>query len=155
MRKEYEKAIDELKRSIMLNPNCADCYMTLGHTYCMYDLPLDGIDYIKKAFLLNPMPPSYYYSNLGYAYLLSRENQNAWEVFKKGVAIEPNDLFSQLGLAATYAILGREKEAKSTGLEILKIDPTFSIKRFTKVVPLKNSAELNRFAEALRKAGLE
>ena len=155
MRKEYEKAIDELKRSIMLNPNCADCYMTLGYTYCMYDLPPDGIDYIKKAFLLTPMPPSYYYSNLGYAYLLTKENQNALEAFEKGVTIEPNDLFSQLGLAAAYAVLGREKEAKSTGSEILNIDPTFSIKRFIKVVPLKNSAELNRFADALRIAGLK
>jgi len=155
MRKEYEKAIDELKRSIMLNPNCADCYMTLGHTYSMYDLPPDGIDYIKKAFLLNPMPPSWYYSNLGYAYLLIKKYQNALEVFKKGVAIEPNDLFSQLGLATTYVVLGREKDAKSAGLEVLKIDPTFSIKRFTKTVPLKSSAELNRFAEALRIAGLE
>ena len=39
---------------------------------------------------------------------------------------------------------------KTTGIEVLKIDLTFSIKRFTKIAIIKNSAELNRFSEAFR-----
>ena len=155
MRKEYEKAIDEIKRSIDLNPNCADCFLVLGETYWSYDRPHESIDYIKKAFLLNPKPPSNYYSQLGVAYLLTKENENAMEAFKKGIAIEPNDFFSHLGLATAYATLGREKQAKTEGLEVLKIDPTFSIKRLAKIIPLKNSAEIIRLAEALRIAGLK
>jgi adenylate cyclase len=155
MRKEYENAIDEIKRSIDLNPNCADCYLVLGQTYWSSDRPHDALGYIKKAFLLNPKPPSNYYNDLGFTYFFTKEYENAMVAFKKAIAIEPNDFFSHLGLAAVYATLGREKEAKTEGLEVLKIDPTFSIKRFAKIVPLKNSAEINRLAEVLRIAGLK
>jgi Tfp pilus assembly protein PilF len=61
---------------------------------------------------LNPKPPSIYYDQLGSAYFLAKEYENAIEAFKKGIAIEPNDIFSHIGLAAVYAILGREKGQK-------------------------------------------
>ncbi|MGV7224783.1 MAG: adenylate/guanylate cyclase domain-containing protein [Nitrospinales bacterium] len=154
MRKEYENAIEELKYSINLNPNCADCYLVLGQAYWSYDLPHDSLDYIKKAFLLNPKPPSNYYATLGFAYIFTKENEDAMEAFKNGIAIEPNDIFSHLGLAAVYAILGHDKDAKKEGLEILKIDPSFSLNKFKKIAPLKSSDELNRVTEALRMAGL-
>ena len=51
--------------------------------------------------------------------------------------------------------MGREKEAHKAGLEVLKIDPEFSLKKFAKVVPFKNQDRKERYIEALRKAGLK
>lgn len=155
MRKEYEKAMDELKHSINLNPNCADCYLVLGQVYWSYNRAPEGIDYIKKAFLLNPKPPSNYYAQLGWAHFLIKDYGNAMEAFKNGIAIEPNDIFCHLGLATVYAILGQEKDAKAQGREILKIDPTFSTRKFLSIAPLNNQAELDRLSEAFRIAGLK
>lgn len=42
-----------------------------------------------------------------------------------------------LPLAATYAVLGREEEARTEVSEILRIEPGFSIKKYKKFMFLK------------------
>ena len=155
MRKEYEKAMNELKRSITINPNCADCYMNIGQTLWSSDRPHEGIDYLKKAFLLNPKPPSIYYDHLGYASLFAKEYENALTAFKKAIAIGPNDIFAHIGLMAVYATLGNKTEAKTARLELLKLDPTFTMENFLKNIPIKNSSTLRHLLEKYRIAGLE
>ena len=51
--------------------------------------------------------------------------------------------------------MGREKEAHEAALEVLKIDPEFSLKNLGKIFPSKNQDGLKRYIEALRKAGLK
>jgi len=51
--------------------------------------------------------------------------------------------------------MGREKDAHEVALEVLKIDPEFSLRNVAKGFPMKNQDELERFIEALRKAGLK
>jgi len=51
--------------------------------------------------------------------------------------------------------MGREKEAHEAALDVLRIDPEFSLKNFAKTIPIKNQDKLKRFIEALRKAGLK
>ena len=60
-----------------------------------------------------------------------------------------------MGLAGTYNLMGRENDAHEAALEVLKIDPEFSLKKFAKAIPLKNQDELKRYIEALRNAGLK
>jgi len=155
MRKEYKKAINELKRSIILNPNCADCYLNIGQTLWCSNRPHEGIDYINKAFHLNPKPVSSYYVQLGYASLFAKEHESALEAFKKAIAIEPNDIFARIGLSAIYSTLDRIKDARTERSEVLKIDPTFTIEKFFKYIPVKNSATLKHIVEKLRIAWLE
>ena len=50
--------------------------------------------------------------------------------------------------------MGHEKEAHEAALELLKIDPEFSLKKFAKTVSSKNQDRLKRYIEALRKAGI-
>ena len=50
--------------------------------------------------------------------------------------------------------MGHEKEAHEKALELLKIDPEFSLKNYAKTVPMKNR-DIKRVIEALRKAGLK
>ena len=66
----------------------------------------------------------------------------------------PDQLMAHLGLAGTYARMGREKEARSEGAEVMRIDPEFSLERFIKSLPYDQSRK-DRVADALRKAGLK
>ncbi len=92
--------------------------------------------------------------NLGHAYSAARQYEEAIEAFKKSIKREPNNIFAHAGLTATYSYMGREKEAHEAALEVLKIDPEFSLKNYAKTVPMKNQ-EIKRVIEALRKAGLK
>jgi hypothetical protein len=49
---------------------------------------------------------------------------------------------------------GREDEARAAAGEALRINPKFSVERYMKIQPLKDPAARERFAQALRKAGM-
>jgi adenylate cyclase len=155
MRKEHENAMAEAKRAIALNPNSADAYNFLGYFLYLSDRPVEGIGFIKKSIRLNPFPPAFYLHHLGNAYRAAGQYDKAIEAYKKSIKREPNNIFAHIGLAGTYSFTGREKEAHEAALEVLKIDPEFSLKNFAKVAPLKNQEQLKRYIEALRKAGLK
>jgi len=61
--------------------------------------------------------------------------------------------FDVIFIADTNA-LDRQAEAREAAAEVLKIDPDFSIKYFTKTVPIKDPTDRKRLISALRKAGL-
>jgi len=154
-RKEHEKAIAEAKRAIALNPNSADAYSTLGFILALSDRPVEGIGFCKKAIRLNPGPPSYYFVTLGFAYLGAGQYEEAIEAYNKGIKKQSNFIIAHILLAGTYSLMGREKDAHEAALEVLKIDPEFSLRKLTKASPMKNQDELKRYTEALRKAGLK
>ena len=78
-----------------------------------------------------------------------------------GAAVEVVDLAGMPSLegrhnrqnaAAAYAVLGREKEARTEVSEILRIEPNFSIKKYAGFMYFQ--VDLEREIEGLRKAGL-
>ena len=154
-RKEHEKAIAEAKQAIALNPNSADAYSQLGLILAVSDRPVEGIGFCKKAIRLNPIPPSSYFLHLGGAYLGAGQYEEAIEAYNKTIKKQPNNIFGHISLVAAYSLMGREKDAHEAALEVLKIDPEFSLRNVAKGFPMKNQDELKRFIEALRKAGLK
>jgi adenylate cyclase len=63
------------------------------------------------------------------------------------------DITNHIRLAAVYILLGREKDASAEAMEILKLNPKFSIKSIARW-PFKNKADIDFMITALRKAGL-
>jgi adenylate cyclase len=70
---------------------------------------------------------------------------------KKG---EFNPEIAHRNLAATYAGLGREKEARKHAAEVIRINPKFTLNRYAKTLSYKNKADNDRWTDALRRAGL-
>ncbi len=88
--------------------------------------------FCKKAIRLNPIPPSYYFVNLGFAYLGAGQYEEAIEAYNKSIKKQSNNIFAHIHLAGTYSLMGREKDANEAALEVLKIDPEFSLKNVAK-----------------------
>ncbi|MBL6979115.1 MAG: hypothetical protein ISR61_09205 [Desulfobacteraceae bacterium] len=74
---------------------------------------------------------------------------------KKVLRRSPNNLWAHVGLAIGYSSSDREEEARNEAIEILRIDPKFSLKHFGKRHMYKDQADTDRIAGALRKAGLK
>jgi tetratricopeptide (TPR) repeat protein len=72
--------------------------------------------------------------------------------YKKAVELNPDYRDAHIGLAATYSVLGREKEASTEVEEILRIEPNFSLKKYAKFMYFQVGLESE--IEGLRKAGL-
>ena len=155
MKKDHKNGIASLKRSISLNPNNADAYVYLGWALAMYDQPSEGIKYIKKAFLLNPSPPSFYLHNLGICYRMLKQYDDAITAFNKSIQIQPDNIVAHIGLIFTYNLSGQEDKAYKLGLEVLKLNPNFSVEKYVNASPLSSFKDKYMlFTEALRKAGL-
>ncbi|NIS60747.1 MAG: hypothetical protein GTO13_08620 [Proteobacteria bacterium] len=60
-----------------------------------------------------------------------------------------------MGLAAAYAHLGREQDARAAAAKVLKLDPNFSLKYYVTMFPFKNQDDRDQLFNALRKAGLK
>lgn len=52
-------------------------------------------------------------------------------------------------------MVGREKEARTAAIEVLKINPKFSLEQIEKTTPHKDPGRKARFIDSLHKAGLK
>jgi tetratricopeptide (TPR) repeat protein len=155
MKRDYDKAIAEGEKAVALDPGGADAHAWLGMSLNYADRPKDAIPVFEKAIRLNPYGPTSYFLNLGTSFRMMGQYQEAITQYKKALRIAPNNIIAHLALAATYSLLGQDKEAHAEAEEVLKINPKFSLESYAKTVPFKNQAQLDRLVEALRKAGLK
>jgi tetratricopeptide (TPR) repeat protein len=91
---------------------------------------------------------------LGQAYVSAGRYEEAIAIFKKILAQAPNFWVAHWGLAVIYSESGWE-EAKAEGAEILRITPNFSVEEWKQKSFYKDVAIIERWAAALRKAGLK
>jgi adenylate cyclase len=81
--------------------------------------------------------------------------EEAVSACKKGIQGAPDFIVAHINLAATYSLMGREKEARAEAEEVLRINPKYSVDSMAKRVPYKDQSEIDKLVNALRKAGLK
>jgi adenylate cyclase len=91
--------------------------------------------------------------HLGYACYLKDQYIKALESLEKGVVQRPNFVGYHIALAATYAQLGRLKDAKREAATVLRLDPFFELDSFG--TAYRNPADREKILEGLRNAGLK
>ena len=152
---EYDKGILEAEKGLSLAPNYAGGYFALGAVLATAGRHQEAIPIFKKCLRLSPVPVhSQVLGLLATSYTSLGQFEEAIATYKKVLHVYgPDQLPAHLGLAGTYAIMGREKEARAEGAEVMRIDPEFSVERYLKSRPY-NQSRKDFIAAALRKAGL-
>ena len=113
-------------------------------------------DYLGRILNISPFDgPAVYYHWLGRAYFMTGQLDESITTFKKALHVNPNYLPAHAFLAACYSSLNRQAEAESAAKEVLRINPKFMLELYTKTLPYKNKADIERYVAALRKAGLK
>ena len=154
LKRNHEEAIIECERAVELNPNGAEVHAQLALMYIFSDETDMAIKLLKRAFRLNPIPPPHYYDFLAMAHLNNGQYEKAIQLSKKSLRDNPDQFGIYFTLTASYSALNRIEEAHNTVEEILRIHPNFSLEYYTKTLPYKNQETLDKYIEALRKAGL-
>jgi len=155
MIRKHDKGIAEAELAVALDPNLADAYSRLGLVYRFAGMPEKAIPVIKKAIRLNPMAPGWYFYNLGTAYAFAGQCEEAIEACGKALQRETDNLLTHITTTVTYCLCERKEAAKTAAAGVLRINPKFSTKYFAKKLPYKNQADLDRYIDALHKAGLK
>jgi len=148
---QHDKAVATAKKAVVLDPNSATSYAMLGHTLRMADRPKEAIQAYTKAIRLNPIPPTFYQFGLGMSYSLDGQYEKGIQWCKKSVRQNPDDLIARLMLSAVYSMAGEDEKARTEAIEVLRINPKYSLVKAEKRATYKYK---DKMIAALRKAGL-
>jgi len=152
-KKDYERWAREADRALSLNPNYGHAQLARGLVYVYTGEPAKGIPYIERAIRLDPAQQQYRHF-LGTAYLVAGNYEAAAAILKERIAITPTTDLSRALLASALGHLGRVDEARQIWLELREINPRYSYADHFGRLPFRDSADADKFAEGLRKAGL-
>ncbi len=155
--REHEKGLLEAEKAVSLEPNSAWAHHALGSALTFAGRFEEALPILKKALRLSPIAVN---CNvlviLGNVYRDLGQHEEAVATFKKSLQLcGPDHLISHLALSITYVFMGLEKEARAEASEVVRINPNFSVERYTKSVPQIDQSRTKRGADALRKAGLK
>ena len=153
--KQHEQAIAAAQQAIALDPNSADALVTLGEILCFAGKPRDALTVVEQAMRLNPRYPTSYLWALGHAYALSGRLKEAVTVTKRVTDQNPDHITARVMLASLLGELGRGEEARQEVVEILRINPQFSLTNLQERIPYKDPIALDRVVSGLQKAGLQ
>ena len=153
-RKEYDHGLASYETALSLNPNDADLLASMGLPGFFSGRPGEAIGWVTKAMRLNPSYPPWYPLFLGCSYYVAKKYEEAVVPLTDSIIRNPKALVTHSFLAATYGQLGREQDAQAKVEEILKINPKFSVAGWSKGFKFKDPADLEHYADGLRKAGL-
>jgi len=129
--------------------------MWYAASLCNADRAEEAIPVFKKAFRLNPFAHTGYYLSYGTALRMTGQFEEAVSTYKKALQLEPNNVLARIALVATYSLMGQEKEARAEAEEVLRLNPKLSVEGVRRNLYYKNQDQIDRFADALRKAGLK
>lgn len=149
--RSFAEAEVEFARALELDPNEADAWAALSDITVLAGRVGEGLAHIRKAFRLNPFPPSWYYLPLGQALYAAGEHQAAVEALRRD---ETHRTSSRRFLAASLGQLGRLEEARDEAELFLVGNPDFSIRHWATMEPFRDDAMRERFIDGFRKAGL-
>ena len=94
-------------------------------------------------------------SNLANSYRMIGQYEEAVKYYKRLLQDQPDHFLGHAGLTATYYEMDRLEEARAQAAEVLRVDPKFSLERYSTTLRYKNPADKKRYIDTLRKAGLK
>jgi adenylate cyclase len=154
-RKQYEQAIAEMERAVALGPDRAEGYAGLAQALSRIGRAGEAIGMAEQALRRKPFLVDGHLTNVGIAYDLAGQPEEAIAPLKQVLTHYPNWLNTHLTLAAVYSELDKDAEARAEAAEVLRLNPKFSLEVHKERTPIKDPAMLERHIAALRKAGLK
>jgi TolB-like protein len=141
---EYERALDLNQSDPDLLAECAEFLSFSGRAD-------QAVAQLKRAITFNRFHPEWYLRVLDRAYYNARQYE---EAIRLGRRFQNPRVTVLENLAASYAQLGRTREARETIDRMLAIKSGHSIEAFVAGNPEVDRSVLQHFVEGLRKAGL-
>ena len=151
---DCESEIEMADRAVAFNPNSYFAWSGRGWVYRIAGRPEEAVQSFERAIRLSPVDPSLHrvLVGMGMALIELRRFDEAITAGKKALRQNPSLSVAYHCLAAAYAHLGRDVEAREAAAHLLELDPAFTISEVDSAGVGQSNAKL--LTEGLRKAGL-
>jgi adenylate cyclase len=149
---EYDRALDELKRALQLNPSDIEAYAGLGIALLWAgDVP-GAINALETAVQFQPASTADEEFHLGTAYLLAGRANDAIRVLERSLDRNSGHAYVNAMLAASYAAAGRSADAQRQAELVRRQFPFIGSADFGSL--FRNNEHREKIIAALQKAGL-
>lgn len=149
-RRRFADSLDFFAEAQMLNPNDADILADYADALLHDGQSERALELSAAAMKLNPLPPDYYYWNLGGIHFVQENYAKAIEVLDR---VKERPAASRL-LAAAHAKNGDLKSAARYAAIVLENFPDFRTDDVWQFVPDRNPDDTRQLIDGLRMAGL-
>jgi TolB-like protein/Tfp pilus assembly protein PilF len=153
--RQYEQALAEIERALTLAPQEAFLYAARADVLSGMGRTEEALVAVAQALALPSDSGAEYLAAVGIAYAVAGHYEEARDPLQRYLSRYPNYLPAHLTLAVVYRELGQAAEAQREAVEVLRLNPHFSLEVHKQRMPIKDPAVLERHIAALRKAGLK
>jgi adenylate cyclase len=150
-KRQFDRADYHYTKAVALNPNHANIAAKFASYLSYTGRPQEALASVKRAIRLNPHHPDWYWQELGLALYLGGQYAEAIRAFNR---ISKLVDFDYAYLAACCVELGEIEKAKPYIEKLLHMMPDASVRYYEETSLLQHDADLKRFLNALREAGL-
>lgn len=154
MRRNYEEALTLSDRALQDRPSCQGAFSLRANILNYCGRPREAIPLAMQAIRLSPVAQPWFPEVLATADYLSGNFEDAIVAANQALGLAPDSIDARLLLIASLVETGRLDVAKETGREILSIDPSFTLNRFSDSQPYQDDVVLKRLIDSVRRAGL-
>jgi TolB-like protein/Tfp pilus assembly protein PilF len=153
------EAIAECERALAIDQNLAAAHGAIAAFKIHVGRPEETEAHVREALRLSPRDSAVFHwlMFVGGANLVLGRYEEAIEWLERSIKANRNNPLCHFHLAGTFAGLGRLEEAKAAARAGLALNPQFTVARFRAASAgyhADQAARHERFAEALRKAGV-
>lgn len=149
--RRYELAEFHLQKAVALNPVDIRIASVLALWLAYTGRGDEAVQSLNAALHRDPFPPAWVWDFLGIALFQARRYQEAIEALNRLPKLERWDYYY---LTASHAHLGELEQARTSGAEVQRVHPSFSLGQVGLTEPFKDPGDLAYLLGGLRKAGL-
>ena len=156
LHRRAEEACALHERAISLNPNLSLAWCFSGLANCYLGRHATAIEHIERARHLSPHDPHAFFFDMALLmpYLLQGHFEEALALGRRSIELNPGFTSTYKGYLATLGHLGRDQEAARVLARLLTLEPRFCVRSALERSPIKRQADLDFYAEGLRRGGL-
>ena len=155
--RQYDKGLLDVAKALSLEPNQIGVLNESASALWRAGKPEQALPLMEKLFRLSPFPVLGNFTGAAIAYNLAGQYEKSAEVSSKAIQRFPPNYLVYVQYSISTSLLERTEEARASVNELLRLNPQFSIeqfKAFMSRIGMKDQTAVEKFVEALRKAGL-
>jgi len=152
----HDAAVARLRNAVELNPNFPWAHGNLGLALAFSGEGDEAAGPFKEAVRLSPRDQFCFLwiYLLGFAAFMAGRNQEALDHVDRSLRLNSSIPGPYRLRAACLSQLGRMEEARASLTEFLRLAPNATIATMREQLPLKKAGDFERYARALKQAGL-
>ncbi len=150
-KRDFDEAGSSLERAFALNSSDAIVITTHAHWLSRVGRHAESLAGLDLALQRNPFPPSWYWEGRSIPLFALKRYDEAIQSVKRQDRLF---FWSYAYLAACYAMMGKMGEARAAAVEVLRMQPDFTIRMHMVTEPFMDPSDSEHEVEGLRKAGL-